>query len=284
MGTIFEFDTDTALRSAGDGRYTGTLTDRWDVGDIPNGGYALAVATRALASELAHPDPLTVTGHYLRPAVHGPVVVDVETVRAGRTLTTGAACLMQDGRERLRVLATFGDLDAVRGPTHLGGVPPELPPPERCVDARGARSGAFPIPRVHRRVDMRFHPGTPGWAHGTPSGTPELTAWLRLADGRPVDVLALPLLVDCFPPPIFELGVIGWIPTIELTVHVRARPAPDWLRCAVRTRFVQDGLLDEEIEIWDAADRLVALGRQLAMVPPGIGDDGPAADDGPATR
>lgn len=260
------FDTDTAVNAAGDGRYDATISDRWDIVGVPNGGYTLAVAVRALAEALPQPDPLTVTGHFLRPASHGPADIAVDVVRAGRSTATGRASLTQDGRRRLQVLAAFGDLAARNGPTHLSAGPPRLPPPDACVDLQGEL--AREMGALTDRLDMRFLPGTPGWAHGAPSGSARLSAWLRLADGRQPDVLALPLLVDCFPPPIFELGVRGWIPTIELTCHVRARPAPGWLRCAVRTRFVQDGLLDEEIEVWDTDDRLVALARQLALVPP----------------
>lgn len=263
---VSEFDVDTAVSAAGNGRYNAVISDRWDIVGVPNGGYTLAVAVCALAEALPQPDPLTVTGHFLRPASHGPAGIDVDLVHSGRSTATGQASLTQDGRPRLQVLAAFGDLAARNGPTHLSSGPPRLPPPDECVDLRGEL--AREMGALTDRLDMRFLPDTPGWAHGTPSGSARLSAWLRLADGRQPDVLALLLLVDCFPPPIFELGVRGWIPTIELTCHVRARPAPGWLRCAVRTRFVQDGLLDEEIEVWDADDRLVALARQLALVPP----------------
>lgn len=261
-----EFDTDTAVRPARNGRYDAAISDRWDIVGVPNGGYTLALAVRALSDALPQPDPLTVTGHFLRPAAHGPAEVDVDVVRSGRTTATGRASVLQRGRPLLQVLAAFGDLSARSGPTHLSGGPPTLPDPDACTDLRGELSREMGA--LTDRLDMRFPPGTPGWAHDQPSGSARLAAWLRLGDGRPPDVLALPLLVDCFPPPIFELGVRGWIPTIELTCHVRARPAPGWLRCAVRTRFVQDGLLDEEIEVWDDDDRLVALARQLALVPP----------------
>ena len=45
------------------------------------------------------------------------------------------------------------------------------------------------------------------------------------------------------------------------------RPTPGWLRCQFTTRFVTGGFLEEDGEIWDAEDRLVAQSRQLALVP-----------------
>ena len=68
-------------------------------------------------------------------------------------------------------------------------------------------------------------------------------------------------------PVTFDLGMYGWTPTLELTVHVRAVPAPGWLRVVHSTRNVAGGLLEEDAEVWDSADRLVAQSRQLARVP-----------------
>ena len=69
------------------------------------------------------------------------------------------------------------------------------------------------------------------------------------------------------PPVTFDLGRPGWAPTLELTVHVRAVPAPGWLRVSHRTRNVAGGMFEEDCEVWDSADRLVAQSRQLAMQP-----------------
>jgi acyl-CoA thioesterase len=54
---------------------------------------------------------------------------------------------------------------------------------------------------------------------------------------------------------------------LELTTHVRARPAPGWLACSFATRFITGGFLEEDGEVWDATGRLVAQSRQLALLP-----------------
>lgn len=57
--------------------------------------------------------------------------------------------------------------------------------------------------------------------------------------------------VDALPPVAYDLGVSGWVPTLELTVHVRARPTPGWLRIALSSVNLAGGLIEEDAEIWD---------------------------------
>ena len=94
-----------------------------------------------------------------------------------------------------------------------------------------------------------------------------IQAWFRLNDDREPDPLALLLAVDAMPPVTFELGRIGWAPTLELTAHVRARPAPGWLKLRHETRNLAGGMFEEDCEVWDSAGRLVAQSRQLARQP-----------------
>jgi hypothetical protein len=61
------------------------------------------------------------------------------------------------------------------------------------------------------------------------------------------------------------LGDIGWVPTIELTVQVRKRPAPGYLTGWFHTEAVTAGYLEEDGEVWDADGDLVVLSRQLAL-------------------
>ena len=62
---------------------------------------------------------------------------------------------------------------------------------------------------------------------------------------------------------------VAWVPTLEMTTHVRGVPEPGWLRCKFTTRFITGGVLEEDGEVWDASGRLVAQSRQLALMPRG---------------
>lgn len=113
-----EFDRDTAVTRRAPGVYDIDLSAGWTIISAVNGGYLLAVLGRALGDALPHPDPFTISAHYLTASRPGPAVVRTETVRTGRSLSTGQASLLQyddEGNEveRIRVLASYGDLDAL---------------------------------------------------------------------------------------------------------------------------------------------------------------------------
>ena len=267
------FDADTEVVRRDDGSFAAELSDRWSVGDKPNGGYLLAVALRAISDELAHPDPLTVTAHYLRAPVPGPVDIEVEKVREGRTLSTATARMIQGDRDVMRVIAGFRDVAAADGSTRYLAQAPDLPPVEPCVPGSSRGPGGIYV-SVADRFEYRIDPATIGWAIGRPSGDAAIRGYVRFADGREMDTLALPLLVDAMPPPVFDLGTAGWVPTLELTVHVRGNPAPGWLRMFVTTRFITDGDLEEDVEVWDSQGALVAQARQLARLTSPLPDNG----------
>ena len=73
-------------------------------------------------------------------------------------------------------------------------------------------------------MDTRLDPATAGWAIGQPSGEPVMRAWMRFADGREPDPLALVIFADALPPTSFAQGNFGWAPTVQLQV-LRPRPA-----------------------------------------------------------
>ena len=267
------FETDTAVRPREPGSFDADIRPGWDIGGNANGGYLLALAGRGIAAHCRRPDPVTVTAHYLSPGKPGPVTLTCTTVKEGRRFATVTAGLAAGGRPIIQVLATFGNLagdptePAVAGalPEQVNGEPPELPPREHCFSTAAGEGFSPPF---NRQVEMLLHPDDAGFRLGQPSGEACMRGWFRLPEGEAIDTLGLLLALDAFPPTIFNARLpVGWTPTVELTAHVRARPAPGWLRARFTTRFVSGGFLEEDGELWDAGGRLVAQSRQLALVP-----------------
>lgn len=265
-----EWDSHTALAADGDGAFTAELDPGWVVGGGVNGGYLLGVIGGAVAETVpAKPHPLAVSAHYLSASVPGPAAISTHVLREGGSVATVAAALGQGGVTRISALATYGDLSAL--PTDVGttAVEPVLPPPEDCLPSTLAPEEFRLVAPLLERFDMRLDPACAGWAMGAPSGSGHIQAWFRMADGHDVDPVGLLMVCDALPPVTFDLGRMGWAPTLELTVHVRAVPASGWLKVSHRTRNLAGGMFEEDCEVWDSTGRLVAQSRQLAMQPRG---------------
>lgn len=258
-----EFARATAVHAVGHGRYRGEIHLGWDIGGNANGGYLLAMAARAASEAAGGRVPLTVTAHYLAPGSPGAVTFDTTVYRRGSRLSTVGVTMANDDRPLLRLLGTFSDVseDGNR-PERTEVHPPGIPDPDECIGVQPAQP--FPPP-IMGRVDLRLHPEDATFS----SGQPLVRGWLRLRDDEPIDAFGLLLTVDVFPPTAFNARLpVAWVPTVELTAHIRRRPEPGWLRCQFVSRHISGGLLEEDGEIWDETGRLVAQSRQLALIPP----------------
>ena len=268
MSSVFDTQTAVTPSDRGDHTYSASLDAGWMVGGGLNGGYLLAVIGNALKASLpGKPDPLSVSAYYLSATTEGPADVDVRVLREGGSVATAAADLTQGGDTRITVLATYGDLDRQADDVRTTAVPFDLPPVEQCVPNDMAPESLRKVAPLMNRFEMLFHPDHIGWAVGEPNHSGELSAWFRLEDGRDPDPIELLLVVDALPPVMFTYGQLGWAPTLELTAHVRAKPAPGWLRVRHATRNIAGGMFEEDCEVWDSAGRLVAQARQLARLP-----------------
>ncbi len=266
------FEQDTAVTPAGDGVWHATISDRWAVPRGPNGGYIAALILRALEAAVDDPEraPRSLTLHYLRPPVAGkPAQIHVTVERAGRTLTSLSARLVQDERTMVVVLAAFG-ADFPTAVEYATAAPDVGPPP----DSLNTFAPAPGIPEIALRVGTapRFGPG----AGSGPGGEPLAGGWLRLAEPRVADAAALAFYADAWlPAPFSVLEQPVPAPTIDLTIHFRARlPHPGMADDApVLARFSSStshgGFFEEDGAIWAPDGTLLVQSRQLALLLPG---------------
>ena len=111
----FEFDHATRPTPLGNGVYDTPVEDRWDINGNANGGYLLALVGNAMRAESGRAHPVSISMHYLSPAPAGPATTTCEVVKAGRRLSTVVASMSRDGRDVVRSIGTFGDVDASIG-------------------------------------------------------------------------------------------------------------------------------------------------------------------------
>ena len=260
-----QFATETTIRPTGEGRWAAQISDEWSIGPNANGGYLLTPALRAAQEVAGQPDPLTVTTHFFRPGIGDEAAeIEVELLKPGRTMATVSATLAQQGKTRLHMVAGFGDIDATTEHDAEWTIPmPDMPGPEECIDRRSLNQGV--TINLMNRCEIRVDPAI--LRDPSEVERAEMFGWTRFADQSDPDPMSLPFFADAFPPTVFtRLGPIGWVPTLELTVHVRRRPAPGWLACHVWTDDVHNGKLIESCRLWDSTGELVAQSRQLGYL------------------
>lgn len=254
-----QFARETAIESVGENLFRGELHAGWRIGAVPNGGYVLAVAGRALRAVLPHKDPLSVNAFYLAPTVVGPIECRVEPLRSGRSTSFADVGMYQEGELKLKVTAAYTDLDRLAGETWSAAPPPQYPAWDEC-EATPNKGLEF-----RQRAELRLVSGKEVFSERKTDGSGEFCGWVMLRDGSDPDVISLLMFADSFPPPIFTVyGPVGWVPTVELTVQVRAHPAPGPLKVRLFSRHLTNGVVEADGEIWDSAGRLVAISRQTA--------------------
>lgn len=239
------------------------LDGRWGIGGKIHGGYLLRHLAAAVVSD-QHPHPLAVSAHFLRAPDPGTTDLEVDVLRTGRRVTQSRVSLRQADL-CVESLVTTGRLDPDANPFWSDSTPPALPPVEECTHmipnpwGEGFRVGHLDF------VDLRCDPATVTFASRVPGPDGRIAGWAQMPSEGPGDeLLGLLVLADVMPPVTFDLGVPGWVPTIELTAYVRAIPAPGPLMVEQHARLLEDGWLDEECAIWDSRGRLVCQARQLA--------------------
>jgi acyl-coenzyme A thioesterase PaaI-like protein len=238
------------------------LDGRWAIGGKIHGGYLLRALAAAVVSD-EHPHPLAVSAHFLRAPDAGTAEVKADVLRTGRRVTQSRASLSQADL-CIEALVTTGRLHPDADPLWSDTTPPVLPPLEECH-----RMVPDPMPGLHvghlEFLDLRCDPPTVTFASGVPGPPGRLAGWAQLLpEGSQDPVLDLLVVCDAMAPITFDLGVPGWVPTIELTAYVRAIPAPGRLVVQQHGRLLEDGWLDEQCDVWDSRGRLVCQARQLA--------------------
>jgi len=265
------FDADTAVVRVGPDLFEGAMSRDWWVVRGPNGGFVAAFILRALEQRLADPARCarSLTVHYTAAPAEGPVRILTTLERAGRSLSTLSARMMQG--ERLLALALGAFSKPWKNVELHHACMPEMPPPEATPRGRGPATG--PAIPLHERYDTRWTLGGPPF-----SGAPEALAggWIRLAEPRLADAAVVAALADAWTPSVFSWATpsveIGAVPTIDLTVHFRASlplsgaRAEDYYLAVFRTREAREGFFEEDGEIWSRDGILVAQSRQLAIL------------------
>jgi hypothetical protein len=267
------FDAATRVWDTGDGAVFGTeVHSLWTVGDKPNGGYLLALLGR-VAKIVGNSDDTTwevvssaIT--YLRPPDLGPAEIRAAVLRQGRSATHVRTVLSQHGNDLVDAVFVVSGLPEVAALRYDDIPPLHAPDPEGCVRLPPRMPGGVHV-GIMEVLDLRLDPTTLPFVETAPTvegPVAELRGWARFADGRKPDPLALLFFVDAIPPATMMIGSTGWVPTLQMSTYVRARPAAGWLGIRLTAHLVASGMADETCTLWDSAGQVVAQATQLARL------------------
>lgn len=261
------FSTACGIRPLGDGTFTADLPADWTIGGKPHGGFLIALLAKAAvalhtAGGAQLIDPLAVSAQFLHPPGVGPVLLRTDLRKSGRTATVVAVSIEQRGRSCVEGVVTTGRLPRDRAAwTDLPNQPAE--PPGTALELSTLSSAA--VMRLSGSCDVRLDPAGASFLHGH-LGDLRLRLWAR-PRGDQVDPLFALVAGDISMPVTFNLGRLGWSPTVQLTALLRSRPAPGWLRIQVDCRAVHGLWFDSDATVVDSTGRLICQARQLALTP-----------------
>jgi acyl-CoA thioesterase len=213
----------------------------------------------------------------------GPVVVEVDVLRRGRSMSQLTATVHNPGAEAgLTAVAAFGA--PRRGFEFTELAFPDVPGPD------GIRGFRDPLPEG---VEFEWdRPPMPFWEHVVESrpvigrapwetfedGPAEAAFWYRL-DDPPLgpdgflDVAGPIVLCDTMPSSVGQkLGPDAgqWFaPSVDYTLHVLGPASAGWLLSHHKARHAGDGYASVELSLWDpngdGPPRLVAYGTQVML-------------------
>jgi len=214
------------------------LAEEWGSLMGAHGGYVTALAVRT--AEARRPDHRvrTVSSTFLRPVALGPTEIVVETLRAGRSLSTFDITFSQQGKSVVRTRVTMAAPTAGASWDHAAPLP--VPGPAECI--------VVPGPPGIRHLDHGV--GILDPAHLPLSNSDEaiLRGHLRPTESRPIDAAWLVVALDFFPPAAWTKvpPPTGGV-SVDYTVHVhRTLDAPladaEWLAVSLRSDISHEGL------------------------------------------
>ncbi len=246
--------------------FEGVVDAEWTIGGKPNGGYLLAMMGRAAVAVSAHRHVVAASAHYLHSPDPGPVAIQTELLRSGRSASQVRCRLSQGGGACVEALVTTSQLEAATDPYWDRGLPDRGSLAfEECQPFVARIPNGMPV-AIMEQIDIRLEPESLGFTTGHANGRGELRGWLQLPSGQAFDPISLLFAVDAFPPATFDIEFSGWVPTLELTVYIRALPAPGPMQVLQRAHLIEAQRVDESCFVWDSSGRLVAQGTQLAGV------------------
>lgn len=239
----------------------------WGQGRTTFGGLLGAIAARALHWHASEGRPMrSFSMECMAPAAPGPVKIDVDVLRIGKSVVHARATLSQDTGVCAVVFCTFGkprpsalDMLGEAAPRDLSNHDPEQL--VRLPYIEGA------MPAFTQHFDYRWT-ATHGLFSGAKRG--QLGGYVRSIDADRFDAALMIAMIDSFPPPLLTMlkvpapaSTVGW--RINFTHATSKNTVQDFCRLETDTPSAGAGYATIDAKLWDGEGKLLALSRQLIV-------------------
>jgi acyl-CoA thioesterase len=250
------------------------IPDDWLQGRTSFGGLVSVLAVQAMRDVAAASWPPEVAlralqTNFIAPVEGGPVDVEVQVLREGRSVRQVQARLMQRGEVAALAVGVFGSPRDSRLPTFA----PQRPAPVRpAEDIAAAPFVAGTRPNFVAHFDMRWSGGTPPFRGA--AGVRDASIHLRLLDddarALPPELMAV-MMADCSPTPVLSqfdrptpASSVSW--ALELRPLPAGEPVDGWWRADNLALAAADGYVNQQSMLWSPSGALAALAYQVVAI------------------
>lgn len=259
----YELDNSLQLTLGENGAWQGATSPGYGNRVGPYGGWIAALLMKAILEQGPQGEPLSLTVTFLGGCADGALNGSTRLLRRSRTNEHWTAEFSDcSGAAVAHAVATFG----LRRPTvPMGSMKPPAPAP-RPEEVPERPSFGDRGPAFFNRYDARQFVGLPF----KKNPTAESRAWIRDADGRPLDWISLAAHADAPVPRAFLVsGTPSGIATMTMSVYFHATPEAfaeaggDFILVESDCRAGHDGFHDQTALLWTASGKLLATSEQV---------------------
>jgi len=271
MNQFDQFQNALLLEPIAENKYTANLDSRYFVGKTPHGGYLNALMHKALILSVPHSVAISSSIQYLNRIENKDVVLEVEIFKISKGSSSGLVKLSQDNKICTVFNAICSDFEHMKG---FNGLLTNLPDLYKNTPMKDYKNLNYDVispgftPSFIHQLTCTVHPNHALWDRdiGEDHAEARCSAYMQMDGGVP-DQFVLAFYVDVAPPVVSnKYGPLGWIPTYSLTTHIRQLPTTEILFVDFVAKDINKGYFEQDCNIWDLNENLVASSRQLTRI------------------
>ena len=270
MSFFKQFENSIIIDRSDENIFSMTPSKDYFVGNTPHGGYLTAVMQKALSLSIPHQHVINSNTLYLDRTEPKEICIQVKKVRESRGSSVGQVSLIQDDKLRCMMTGICSDFNFMKGVNDLETLPPKIFNKERDsfipLNFENKQEGF--TPSFIKQTKCEIAKQHAWWLKNEDDLGDEARCAGFISMGEEIpNQFVLSFYSDFFPPVVMnKYGPLGWVPTLSLTTNIRQLPTTSELFMDVIAKDLNKGFFEQDCQIWDLNQNLVATSRQLTRI------------------